>query len=90
MPTQFRLDLRTCIGICEMTAPKNTWQPWWERPNDYYGFDERKEFIAGATTVGYRPNNRQEAMVAQIAAGYIRNVFSTPKSHTGKRDESTS
>jgi len=90
VPTQFRLDLRTCIGICEMTAPKNTWQPWWERPNDYYGFDERKEFIAGATTVGYRPNNRQEAMVAQIAAGYIRNVFSTPKSHTGVRDERTS
>ena len=90
MPTQFRLDLRTCIGICEMTAPKNTWQPWWERPNDYYGFDERKEFIAGATTVGYRPNNRQEAMVAQIAAGYIRNVFSTPKSHPGVRDERTS
>ena len=61
----------------------NYWRPWWERPNDFYAFDERKEFIAGATTVGYRPNNRQEAMVAQLAAGYISNNFAHPKSWTG-------
>jgi hypothetical protein len=66
-----------------MAAPK--WRPWWERVEDYYGFDDtRKEFVRGATTVGFRPNNRQEAMVAQLAAGYIRNVFPSVASHSGK------
>jgi hypothetical protein len=53
-------------------------KPWWDRVNDYYLFDERKEFMRGAT--GYRPNNRQEAMVAQIAAGYVNQQHQQPKS----------
>lgn len=55
-------------------------KPWWERANNFYGFDERKEFKAGATTVGYRPNNRQEAMLAQLNAGYVNDVFAHPDS----------
>lgn len=44
-------------------------RPWWERVNDYYLFEERKEFVRGANA--YQPNNRQEAMVAQLLAGYV-------------------
>lgn len=46
-------------------------KPWWERVNDYYLFNEREEFVRGATS--YQPNNRQEAMVAQLLAGYVPN-----------------
>lgn len=49
--------------------PEQQFRPWWERVNDYYIFDERKEFVRGATS--YRPNNRQEAMVAQLMTGYV-------------------
>jgi hypothetical protein len=49
--------------------PEQKFNPWWERVNDYYIFDERKEFVRGATS--YRPNNRQEAMVAQLMTGYV-------------------
>jgi len=69
-----------------MTAPKKKWQPWWNRANDYYGFEMREEFVRGATSVGFNPNNRMDAMMGQYAAGFVRNVFSTPKSHTGKTD----
>jgi hypothetical protein len=68
-----------------MRMTSNNWRPWWERPNDYYGLDEHKEFMAGAATVGYRPNNRQEAMVAMLSAGYIPNNFTYVKPHTGKK-----
>lgn len=79
----------TCVpvkGFCEMIAPKSKWQPWWERANDFYGFDEREEFVRGATSVGFRPNNRMEAMLGQYAAGYVRGSFPSVKSHTGKPD----
>jgi hypothetical protein len=46
-------------------------KPWWERVNDYYLLDEREEFVRGATA--YQPNNRQEAMVAQLLSGYVSN-----------------
>jgi hypothetical protein len=46
-------------------------KPWWERVNDYYLFEEREEFVRGATA--YQPNNRQEAMVAQLLSGYVSN-----------------
>jgi hypothetical protein len=69
-----------------MAAPK--WRPWWERVDDYYGFDDtRDEFMRGATTVGFRPNNRQEAIVAQLAAGYIRNVFPSVAPYAGKQSD---
>jgi hypothetical protein len=58
-------------------------KPWWDRVNDYYLLDERKEFARGA--IGFRPNNKQDAMIAQISAGYVNNVFAAPKSHAGKR-----
>lgn len=57
-------------------------KPWWDRVNNYYLFDERKQFIRGA--VGFRPNNPQEAMMAQILAGYVNAEFAQPKS-LGKR-----
>jgi hypothetical protein len=59
-------------------------KPWWERVNDYYLFDERQEFIRGA--VSYQPNNRQEAMVAQLIAGYVPNKHPKPEA-IGKRSE---
>lgn len=68
-----------------MTASQ--WRPWWERPDNTYGLDERDEFIRGATTVGFRPNNRLEAMVAMQSAGYIRNSFRYVKPHTGKKQQ---
>lgn len=46
-------------------------KPWWERVNDYYLLEEREEFVRGATA--YQPNNRQEAMVAQLISGYVSN-----------------
>jgi hypothetical protein len=46
-------------------------KPWWERVNDYYLFEEREEFVRGATA--YQPNNRQEEMVAQLLSGYVSN-----------------
>jgi hypothetical protein len=46
-------------------------KPWWERVNDYYLLEEREEFVRGATA--YQPNNRQEAMVAQLLSGYVSN-----------------
>jgi hypothetical protein len=63
-------------------SPKDV-KPWWERVNDYYLFDERQEFLRGAT--GFRPNNPQEALVAMYAAGYVNKSFAQPKSHTGKK-----
>jgi hypothetical protein len=53
-------------------------KPWWNRVNDYYLFDERKKFARGA--VNFRPNNRQDALMAQMIAGYVNAEFATPKS----------
>jgi len=53
-------------------------KPWWDRINEYQLFDERKEFMQGV--MGFRPSNRQEAMMAQIIAGYVRSEFAQPKS----------
>jgi hypothetical protein len=59
-------------------------KPWWDRVNEYLAFDELSEFQRGAG--GYRPNNRQEALVAMLSAGYVRKqTFEQPKSHTGKK-----
>ena len=60
-------------------------KPWWERVNDFYLFDERKEFLRGAS--GFRPNNRAEAMIAMISAGYINDKHEQPKPHTGKKKQ---
>lgn len=68
-----------------MTAPKD-FVPWWEKPNQYYGFEARDEFVAGAASIGYRVNSKQDAMLALISAGYLRSGSSIPKSHTGRSD----
>lgn len=68
--------------------PAKEIRPWWERVNDYYLFNEREEFVRGATA--YQPNNRQEAMVAQLISGYVPNsrkqtpnpIGSTVERHT--------
>lgn len=52
--------------------------PWWNKVNNYQNFDERQEFLRGA--MGYRPNNRHEAMMAMYAAGYVNQKFNIPKS----------
>lgn len=51
--------------------------PWWERVNDYYLFDERENFVRGA--LGYKPNNKQEELIAQIVAGNINSRYSIPQ-----------
>lgn len=69
--------MQSLCGTLPRTAPligdfamfaKDT-RPWWERVNDYYLFNEREEFVRGATS--YQPNNRQEAIVAQLLTGYV-------------------
>lgn len=59
-------------------------KPWWEKVNDYYLFEERQDFIRGA--IGYQPNNRQEAIMAQLISGYVPNKYDIPKS-LSKRNE---
>jgi len=62
-------------------------RPWWERVNDYYIFHEKDEFVRGATS--YRPNNRQEAMVAQLLTGYVSDrtpQIPKPIGKTGERN----
>jgi hypothetical protein len=72
-----------------MTAPKTKIEPWWEKPNAYLGFELRDDFVAGAASIGYRVNSKQEALMGLISAGYMRNSFSIPKSHTGGSNEKT-
>jgi hypothetical protein len=71
-----------------MTASKYQWTPWWDKPNNYYGFEMKDEFVRGATSVGFRPNNRMDAMMGMITAGYVRNThnIARPQAHTGKAD----
>ena len=73
-----------------MTASKTNNEPWWEKPNKYMGFETRDEFITGAASLGYRVNSKQESLMALIAAGYVRNSFSIPKSHSGGSNEKIS
>jgi hypothetical protein len=61
-------------------------RPWWERVNDYYLFEERENFVRGA--LGYKPNNKQEEIIAQIVAGNINTKHSIPKS-IGKQSDET-
>lgn len=61
----------------------SNFKPWWERVNDYLSFDERKEFLRGATS--YRPSTKQDIMLSQIKAGYVRDTFVRPESYTGKK-----
>jgi hypothetical protein len=61
--------------------------PWWKHVNDYLQFEERQEFLRGA--MGYRPNNKQEAMLSLLLAGYTNQKFDIPKS-LGSRNDSKS
>lgn len=63
----------------------SNFKPWWERANEYLSFDERKEFIRGYK--GYRPNNPTEVILGLLSAGYVRNKFEKPQSHTGKKKQ---
>ena len=58
-------------------------QPWWERVNDFYSFEERQEFLRGAG--GYMPNAPQQILLGALKAGYVNNKFEKPQSHTGKK-----
>jgi hypothetical protein len=64
-----------------MSSPE--FKPWWNRVNEYLNFQEIEEFKKGVS--GYRPNNAQETLIGMLSAGYVRNSFETPKSHTGKK-----
>ena len=61
--------------------------PWWERVNDYYLFEERENFVRGA--LGYRPNNRTEEMFSQLLAGNIKSKYSVPQSLGKQNNEKT-
>ena len=58
--------------------------PWWKHVNDYLQFEERQEFLRGA--MGYRPNNKQDAMFGLLLAGYTNQKFEIPKSLGSKYD----
>jgi hypothetical protein len=62
--------------------PNANWKPWWDKPNDYLIFEDREEFIRGA--LGYKPNNKQNMMVALLSAGYVNGKFAQSQS-LGKR-----
>ena len=64
-----------------MSSPE--FQPWWEKVNDFLSFEERQEFLRGAS--GYRPNNQQEVLFGMLKKGYVNNKFEKPQSHTGKQ-----
>jgi hypothetical protein len=60
-------------------------KPWWEKVNNYLEFQERDEFVVGVS--GYRPNNKQEALMGLLLAGYVNNKFEKPEAHTGKKKQ---
>jgi hypothetical protein len=64
-----------------MSSPE--FAPWWKKVNDYLQFEERQEFLRGVG--GYRPNNKQEAMMGMLSAGYVNNKFEKPQPFTGKK-----
>lgn len=57
--------------------------PWWKKVNDYLVLEELKEFQRGAG--GYRPNNRQEAMMGLLTSGYVNKTFAKVDSFKGKK-----
>ena len=63
---------------------EKNFNPWWKHVNDYQQFDDREEFLRGA--MGYRPNNKQEAMLSLLLAGYTNQKFDIPKSLGSKND----
>lgn len=72
------LDVDTAASIGDLRMNAKDFKPWWDKVNNYQNFDERKEFVRGAT--GVRVNNRQEEIVALYAAGYVNGKFAQPKS----------
>jgi len=70
-----------------MRMSDQNFNPWWKHVNDYLQFEERQEFLRGA--MGYRPNNKQEAMLSLLLAGYTNQKFDIPKS-LGSRNDSKS
>lgn len=64
-----------------MTSPE--FKPWWERTNEYLKFEERENFLRGVG--GYRPNQKMEALMGLLSAGYVNNKFEKPQSYTGKK-----
>jgi hypothetical protein len=64
---------------------EKNFNPWWKHVNDYLQFEDREEFLRGA--MGYRPNNKQEAMLGLLLAGYVNQKFDIPKS-LGSKDDS--
>jgi hypothetical protein len=64
---------------------EKNFNPWWKHVNDYLQFEDREEFLRGA--MGYRPNNKQEAMLGLLLAGYTNQKFDIPKS-LGSKDDS--
>lgn len=60
-------------------------KPWWERVNEYLSFDEREEFIRGATA--YRPSQEMDIIMGMIKAGYVRKAPETPQPYTGKKKQ---
>lgn len=63
---------------------EKNFNPWWKHVNDYLQFEDREEFLRGA--MGYRPNNKQEAMLGLLLAGYTNQKFDIPKSLGSKND----
>jgi hypothetical protein len=63
---------------------EKNFNPWWKHVNDYLQFEDREEFLRGA--MGYRPNNKQEAMLGLLLAGYVNQKFDIPKSLGSKDD----
>lgn len=61
----------------------NDFKPWWEKVNEFLEFEERDEFLRGATA--YRPNLRQDIMFSMMSQGYVRNKFDKPEPYTGKK-----
>lgn len=67
-----------------MRMSDQKFNPWWKRVNEYLQFEEKEEFLRGA--MGYRPNNKQEAMLGLLLAGYVNQKFDIPKSLGSKDD----
>jgi hypothetical protein len=59
--------------------------PWWKKVNNYLSFEERQEFLRGAS--GYRPTLPLDVLVGMLSSGYVNNKFEKPQSHTGKPSE---
>lgn len=58
-------------------------KPWWEKVNDYLSFEERDEFLRGASA--YRPSQEMDIIIGMMKAGYVKKAPQTPQSYTGKK-----